>query len=869
MATPGKPAPNAGPSSRWGSFLSQAVAGVESRLDNMLSEEDSKKLQQQQQQAGKQPQAQAPMSIPASKNAGSAGASRSSSRTRPSANDRLQARLAKAVAAKQVGGGDSKASASPRSSIDTSRSSMDRVSMDRAEKKPSEEEQKPPAAPSEPELAIPLESSTAPAATTTTADPAQAKPVAQPFPNPEPETDGAKPSPGVQEEETKKDQPEAQISPKETPEPVPVAQADSSKEVDALTKELEEAKVRYQEEIQEYSERVDSLQSKLQYLSKSAAESAKKSASSAASGSADRKLAEKDEKIALLMEEGQKLSGMEQKLRTTIRKLRQQMTDNEKQKAELEKSRDKARSEAESWQSRLNNSEESEKLQEANKKATATLQKEIDLLKIHKTSQEETISRLEKELATTEERVEAICAEAHAKVLAAEKEKQKELEGIITSLKAEKEELATQGRLEQEEWKEKVARAQERTRVVEEELKLEILALENKLEAMRSVAEEASSGSGGEGQIKLIRQIETLQSQYATASGNWQGIEASLLAKVANLEKERDDAQRRESEMRKKARDAASRARNMEDELQDVQPALATAKQELETCREEMASLQASLKASEAALDQTRADLEKQQRAAVRDFPGEVGARPWAEEPIVLPFARNQSRPDSPLNSLSRTFSSDLGALQRARRTPEIPQEGLGLGLGLGGLGRRMSSQPPPPPRTNTLSSAGVGNSASSFVAFDEPSNGHAPSVVEREEAVDDKVSSSPRQIAHDMISVSTVGAGPSVQLVERMSAAIRRLEAEKVAAKEEMARICSQRDGARADIVGLMKDIESAKQAKTKVAEMEKEMDELNARYQTTLELLGEKSELVEELKADVQDVKAMYRELVERTVK
>jgi hypothetical protein len=75
---------------------------------------------------------------------------------------------------------------------------------------------------------------------------------------------------------------------------------------------------------------------------------------------------------------------------------------------------------------------------------------------------------------------------------------------------------------------------------------------------MRSVAEEASSGSGGEGQIKLIRQIETLQSQYATASGNWQGIEASLLAKVANLEKERDDAQRRESEMRKKARDAVS-----------------------------------------------------------------------------------------------------------------------------------------------------------------------------------------------------------------------------------------------------------------------------------------------------------------------
>lgn len=50
MAAPGKPG-----ASRWGSFLSQAVAGVESRLDNMLAEGE----EQQQQQ---QPQTQAPMS---------------------------------------------------------------------------------------------------------------------------------------------------------------------------------------------------------------------------------------------------------------------------------------------------------------------------------------------------------------------------------------------------------------------------------------------------------------------------------------------------------------------------------------------------------------------------------------------------------------------------------------------------------------------------------------------------------------------------------------------------------------------------------------------------------------------------------------
>lgn len=38
MAAPGK-------QSRWGSFLSQAVAGVESRLDNILSETEQARLQ--------------------------------------------------------------------------------------------------------------------------------------------------------------------------------------------------------------------------------------------------------------------------------------------------------------------------------------------------------------------------------------------------------------------------------------------------------------------------------------------------------------------------------------------------------------------------------------------------------------------------------------------------------------------------------------------------------------------------------------------------------------------------------------------------------------------------------------------------------
>jgi hypothetical protein len=80
--------------------------------------------------------------------------------------------------------------------------------------------------------------------------------------------------------------------------------------------------------------------------------------------------------------------------------------------------------------------------------------------------------------------------------------------------------------------------------------------MESKLESVRIRAEEASSGATGDSQVKLLRQVETLQTQYSIASENWQGIESTLLARITNLEKERDEASKRESDMRKKAREA-------------------------------------------------------------------------------------------------------------------------------------------------------------------------------------------------------------------------------------------------------------------------------------------------------------------------
>lgn len=632
-----------------------------------------------------------------------------------------------------------------------------------------------------------------------------------------------------------------------------------------LARELEEAKLRHREEIQEYVERIDSIQSKLQYLSKNAADSAKQAASAAPSGSQEKKLAEKDERIALLMEEGQKLAGAEQKYRAAIKALRLQVGERDKQLDEARKAKDKMALDIQALRDRLDGDEEKEKRQQEATKATAALRKEIDILKKDNANKDATIRRLEQEVKSKEEQGQVAKADAVSKALAAERVKQKELEETNDAIRAELEALGEKARLDAIEASEKLERAIQRGNTVEAELRLELRSMEGKLEGVRVTAEEAASSTGGEAQAKLFRQIETLQSQYASARQNWQGIEASLMSKTTSLESERDEAQRRESEMRKKARDAAKRSRILEDELQDAQ-------MQLETCREDLAALRKSSKATETALEQTRTDLDKEKQAASRAFTAESG-RQWIDEVAGAASSRTQSRPESPLLSVPRTFSSEAVSLSVPNRIRRSPTPVNILDTAAEGFSplRRSSAYLPPRIGTGPLSLSGS-VPPSPFSPLDQPLESPPtipPSVTERENGISDTAPSSPRNLAQDMISVSTVAAGPSVQLVERMSAAIRRLEAERVAAKEEMARVCSQRDEARSDMVSLMKDLEEAKAASARVSDLEKEVADLDTRYQTTLELLGEKSELVEELRADVDDVKTMYRELVERTVK
>lgn len=374
-----------------------------------------------------------------------------------------------------------------------------------------------------------------------------------------------------------------------------------------------------------------------------------------------------------------------------------------------------------------------------------------------------------------------------------------------------------------------------------------------------------------------MRQIETLQTQYSLASENWQGIETTLTSRVTALEKDRDETAKREADVRRKAREANSKVRKLEDELESINEQARAFEQDLSEQNAAAQKLQARLTQAEGAAEDARAELEKEKKIWEAEFQQRledekikwkkemhtptpshgltrlnvdsptISQRRPSPDPLTLSSKLSMQRSvsggmDGPLTPMDRMFDdySRRPSDSRHKSSSKVRTPGHGT-----------------PQRQDSVPS-GMSN-INGMHALDTPSI----HTFDHDDAFDNV--SSPHRTINDMLSVSTAAAGPSVQLVERMSAAVRRLESEKATSKEEMSRLVAQRDEAREEVVTLMREVEEKRGQEEKIADLEKKMEDVEVRYSTTLEMLGEKTERVEELESDILDLKKMYRELVQ----
>jgi len=388
--------------------------------------------------------------------------------------------------------------------------------------------------------------------------------------------------------------------------------------------------------------------------------------------------------------------------------------------------------------------------------------------------------------------------------------------------------------------------------------------------------------------------METLQTQYSLAAENWRTIEGSLNARMTAMQKERDDLTKRETDARKRARDLGTKSRKLETDLETASEDVRSLTRDLDRQREEGQNLERRAEAAEKALEEERADHERQRRVweSTVEHRFDEERQNHHSRGIGLDDRRMLS-PKTPFRRPTTIESLTPSTIQSRRNTPRLFSHDSSASLATDrGLSRRSSALPlsrttsmtpdqnpspvlsrpeshislsqlntnnimnipgaiPPTPSIqaggrgilDSLSEAGADNNHNDDMAEDQRSSPHAT--------------------VQDMLSASTMHTGPSVQLVERMSASIRRLESDKAAHKDEVSRLSAQRDAARNEVVLLMSENEKTKEAMREIQALKSDKKEIKGRYEACLEMLGEREEEVQELRADVVELKGMYKEL------
>lgn len=107
-----------------------------------------------------------------------------------------------------------------------------------------------------------------------------------------------------------------------------------------------------------------------------------------------------------------------------------------------------------------------------------------------------------------------------------------------------------------------------------------------------------------------------------------------------------------------------------------------------------------------------------------------------------------------------------------------------------------------------------------------------------------------------------------NIQLINKMSSNIRRLEIELSTMKDENTQLSLEKEQAQQEILKQFKLVEEVNSLKEQITALQTEIDEKSKQEETMLELIGEKSEQVEELRADVQDLKDLCKSQVQQMI-
>ncbi|ODQ83015.1 hypothetical protein BABINDRAFT_20298, partial [Babjeviella inositovora NRRL Y-12698] len=527
-----------------------------------------------------------------------------------------------------------------------------------------------------------------------------------------------------------------------------------------------------------------------------------------------RKLAQKDLQMAELLEEGRKLSIKELKLNETIRRLKVQDAESESRVGELTQKNE-------------------------------SLERELGVLKEHETKAKEHDSlkakydALVKAKAASDAELTSLKAENFRAKYADQVEetksealRNKSLNKQLSDAKGQMDTFKRQSAAEISELKLKVEREKLKLFQANSENELEVKRLESKVEELRYKAEgnasDMSSRSTDE-LSKLQQSHDSLHGQYISAQENWKTIESQLMNKINVFESVVSSLNKKEVAYQKKIRVLTNDLKNkaMENDAmleathaQTAQQANLT--QELGSKTAELVDATAKFNGMKEIYDSER----KSYLAKIGQLEHEITKLRENTSLGQSLYADSTPRRNySNVSGLSMEMGNESPVLPRISSARSIPQRHANYTM------------------TETFSEdddSGFNDETSNFT-FNQSSR-------------------------VDMYHQSN---GPSIQLVEKMSSQVRRLEIELATAKDEHAKLAAEKKEAQGTIIGLMQDNESIELLRDELRQLKETVEERGRREATMLEIIGEKEDTIEELRNDVMDLKDICKQQVQEMIK
>ncbi|KAF9210705.1 hypothetical protein BGZ59_009073 [Podila verticillata] len=555
-------------------------------------------------------------------------------------------------------------------------------------------------------------------------------------------------------------------------------------------------------------------------------------------------LEEKDEQIRGLLAEGEVLSKKEFKSLTIIKTLRAKAIETEKAQQDLQRKLDKALADYSEVQSKLVKVTDDSKhlndtvkaLNDSNQRQSKQMNKvetELVQLREDKANLQMNLDRSWQELSEARKASAELSSQTHAAALDREVKLNEELNDQLDALKAQHATIESNLRQEIQDLRVSLSNREELAGEKEDQLWTEIRSLQARLEQNDNDSYELQDALD-EARRPLLRQIEVLQNQQGVAQRNWDKIEKSLTRRVTEAEEDVLKAQEREKLARDKLDEVKSQTSGLEARIETLRLADTQLRSDINATKRTCLEKEEAARQAQAELNRERVNRERAIEEAKEDV-----ERKWRQQ--------QQTEVDK--------------LKQQIQQLQQRPSE---------------TTLQPVPASARRTSSSSVMSSPSlpgASVKASQDGNNAVLDSLASPISVDGMPSLSRTSSSHTVSGVSgsvgllalgpSSGTGPAVA-IERLNTMVRQLEGQVTFLTEQVRTANKNKDELSDELVKVTMELEELQSLAAKVPGLEQELLLLQERHKAALEMLGERTEEVQELRADIVDVKEAYRDQI-----